>query len=265
MSHPIPAFDKRQVRHAFDKAATRYDAYAQLQRLVLQELVRTGREVIPAGARVLDIGCGTGMLAELAADAGLNWQLAGLDIAPGMCRVAGERGMLAACADAEVLPLAEASVEAALSSLVWQWLPNPQTAMREMRRVVKPGGVALVAVVLEGTLHELGEVLRQVDAAPRMSPFHPLAWWQEQLEQAGWQVASAKHWQHCQYYSTAQAVMQSIRGLGASNRHPDRSRGMRGGDFLKRIESVYAAQHRTAAGLPASWEVGVFVCKDKKK
>lgn len=249
------------MQQAFDRAAGRYDSYAEVQRAVLQQLLAIGRDAVPATARVLDAGCGTGMLADLARDAGLEWKLTGLDVAPSMCVAARQRGMVVLCADVEALPIAGHAMDAMVSSLVWQWLPEPQRAMQEMRRVLTPDGVALVAVVVEGTLRELGNVLHSIDETPRMTPFQPADWWTAQLEQAGWQIAQFKQWSHCQYFPDAVSVMRSLRGLGASNRHPERSRGMRGRSFLQRVENTYAEQYATSQGLPASWEVALFVLR----
>ena len=98
------------------------------------------------GERVLDVACGTGVVARLVSEVvGTAGTVAGLDINPGMLAVARSttpQGMVIEWhqASAEAMPLPEASFDAVLCQMGLQFLPDKHAALSEMRRVLKPGG-----------------------------------------------------------------------------------------------------------------------------
>ena len=98
------------------------------------------------GERVLDVACGTGVVARLASPlVGAAGTVAGVDINPGMLAVARSTtppGTLIDWheADAEAMPLPDASFDAVLCQMGLQFMPDRGAALREMRRVLAPGG-----------------------------------------------------------------------------------------------------------------------------
>lgn len=103
---------------------------------------------IRPGDAVLDLGCGAGFDAFVAALAvGPTGRVAGVDLSPEMLAVA-ERGLATTGlstvefrqADVEVLPFPEASFDVALSNGVLNLIPDKPAALREVFRVLKPGG-----------------------------------------------------------------------------------------------------------------------------
>jgi SAM-dependent methyltransferase len=113
------------------------------------------------GLRVLDIACGTGLVARLAAEAvGVHGHVAAVDLNPGMLAVASELPTVEGAAiewveaNAQALPFAEASFDAVCCQLGLQFFPDREGALREMTRVLVPGGRAVVMV------------WREIDRAP---------------------------------------------------------------------------------------------------
>lgn len=104
---------------------------------------------IQPGHRVLDVACGTGILARHAlARVGAAGSVVGLDIGPGMLAVAAE---LAPDIEwqqgpAESLPFADHSFDAVVSQFGLMFFQDRCQAIREMLRVLKPGGTLAVAV-----------------------------------------------------------------------------------------------------------------------
>ncbi len=104
--------------------------------------------------QILDVGTGTGMVALRAAEcAGPRGQVTGVDLSDGMLRVArlkAERAGLPHVAfhkmDAERLELADRSYDAVLSLFALTHFPDPLTALREMHRVLRPGGRLVIGV-----------------------------------------------------------------------------------------------------------------------
>ncbi|MGH7587093.1 MAG: class I SAM-dependent methyltransferase [Gemmatimonadota bacterium] len=114
------------------------------------ELVREA-ELRP-GARVLDVACGTGIVARLAADrVGTTGTVAGLDINPGMLKVAGSSSPPDGSiewyeASADSMPLPDESFDAVLCQLSLQFFADQLAALREMLRVLEHGGRLTLSV-----------------------------------------------------------------------------------------------------------------------
>lgn len=99
------------------------------------------------GERLLDVGCGLGEAAlALAVDLGPTGEVVGIDASAEMLMVARERSEAAACpvrfsvGDALSLNEPGRSFDAARSERTLQWLADPQAAVAEMARVLRPGG-----------------------------------------------------------------------------------------------------------------------------
>ena len=90
------------------------------------------------GAEVLEVGCGTGLIMR-----GLDGRarrLVGVDISPGMLAEARRRGFDVFEGRAEKLPFADASFDLVYSFKVLAHVPDIELALREMARVLRPGG-----------------------------------------------------------------------------------------------------------------------------
>jgi ubiquinone/menaquinone biosynthesis C-methylase UbiE len=116
---------------------------------------------LQSGLRVLDVACGTGLVARLAAEAvGVDGRVAALDVNPAMLEVASELPAVVGApiewveGDAQALPFAEASFDVVCCQLGLQFFPDRERALREMKRVLVAGGRAVVMV------------WREIDRAP---------------------------------------------------------------------------------------------------
>lgn len=135
------------------------------------------------GERVLDVGCGTGIVARhAAARVGSGGEVTGIDVNPAMLAVAGEvtadldPPIVWKEAAADDLPFADASFDAVLCQQAVQFFPDVPAALAEMHRVLAPGGrlgvstcrsidhqpgyAALAEVVTRHAGVEAGEIIR---------------------------------------------------------------------------------------------------------
>ena len=106
-----------------------------------------------SGERVLDLACGTGLIARLAAEAvGSRGSVTGIDLNPAMLRVASAQAMAEGAriefleGDVEAMPLPDAHFDLLLCQQGIQYFPSRPRAMADMLRVLKPGGRALISV-----------------------------------------------------------------------------------------------------------------------
>jgi ubiquinone/menaquinone biosynthesis C-methylase UbiE len=108
-----------------------------------------GAARVASGNRVLDVGCGTGVLARTAADrVAADSQVTGLDRNVGMLAVARRlRPQIDwRQGDATALPFADASYDVVLSQFALMYFPDRTAALKEMARVLRPGGRLAIAV-----------------------------------------------------------------------------------------------------------------------
>jgi SAM-dependent methyltransferase len=143
-----------------------YGALAQDTTAMVTDLWRAANGTSPAGRTVLDVGGGPGYFASAFADAGIDYigvepdpaeMHAGPAAADGTTTYVRASGM--------ALPFADASVDICLSSNVAEHVPQPWRLGREMLRVTKPGGLAVLSYTVwlgpfggheTGLMHYLG-------------------------------------------------------------------------------------------------------------
>ena len=142
---------------------------------VAAQLVKHAR--IEAGQRVLDVGCGTGVVAVTAARRGAK--VTGLDLTPELLARARENAELAEVdidwheGDVEQLPFADGTFDVVVSQFGHMFAPRPEVALAEMLRVLKPKGTIAFATwppeLFTGRMFAITAQLRSAAAAGRCS------------------------------------------------------------------------------------------------
>jgi SAM-dependent methyltransferase len=134
------------------------------------------------GERVLDIGSGPGLLAqEMAAAVGPEGRVCGIDTSEPMLEMSRKR-----CApqpwtefrqaDATRLPYPDGSFDAAVSTQVYEYVPDIPAALAELHRVLRPGGRAVIVDT------DYGSLVIHTEDKPRMA--RVLAAWNEHFVHA---------------------------------------------------------------------------------
>jgi arsenite methyltransferase len=131
--------------------------------LTTPDVVAQRRRVLEAlkpatGERVLDIGSGPGLLAyDVAAAVGGTGRVCGIDASSAMVamsskRCAGQPWVEFRTADAAKLPYPDNGFDAAVSTQVYEYLPDVPAALRELHRVLRPGARAVIMDTDYGSL-----------------------------------------------------------------------------------------------------------------
>jgi SAM-dependent methyltransferase len=139
-------------------AGDAYEPYVgRWSRLVAREFLSW--LAIPPGKRWLDVGCGTGALSECILAKSAPTRLAGIDPSAGFLEHARSRMQdpraSFSVADARATGLGEAEFDTVVSGLVLNFVPQPEKAVTEMRRVVRPGGTIAAYVWDYGGMMQL--------------------------------------------------------------------------------------------------------------
>lgn len=191
------------TRAFFDGWSRFYDlplVQAATYRPVHNAIIRAlGRGV---SGRILDVGCGTGQLAARLALETRVTRVLGIDFSAGMLARAAQR--LRATADGDVavslvradaarIPLRSGSVDAVVSTEAFHWFPDQDACLRELHRVLTPGGQLLLALVSP----RFALVGEGVELATRLAG-QPLHWprpaeLRARVEAAGFRVERQRH------------------------------------------------------------------------
>ena len=124
------------------------------------------------GMRVLDVGCGDGVLSEQIATRGA--QVVGVDASPAMAEAARSRGLDARTLSAERLPF-EHEFDAAFSNAALHWVKDQDAALAGIRRALRPGARFVAEMGGHGNVAAIMVALRAVlehRGLPFASPFH---------------------------------------------------------------------------------------------
>ena len=151
------------TRQYYDEFSRRYDAqrggrvkdgYHDL----IDDLEIGFVERFASGKRVLEVGCGTGLLLERIA--GFASEAKGVDLSPGMLEHAAKRGLDVVEGSATALPFESDRFDVVCSFKVLAHVRDIATALAEMMRVTRPGGVMVLEFYnpwsLRGLVKKLG-------------------------------------------------------------------------------------------------------------
>ena len=243
---------RHRLMRNFSAAAAEYDARAEFQHVETARVFDAAAMLLPADARIVDIGCGTGYFAQLASRAQKNWRITGIDIAPGMCALASAQCAVVQ-ADAVALPMADASCQAVVSSLCLQWVEALPRALAEMYRVLQPGGRAIIATLGSQTLRELRGVAAEAELSLGMLPMREAQEYRWMISDAGFGVTLFEQKPGLEYYPTVGALLDSMRLIGAGNNFASGARGLTGAGRWKKMLARYESQ-RDRQGIPATWD-----------
>lgn len=251
--------NRRSVRAAFDRASASYDAAAVLQTQVRTELLDRLELLKVEPQVVLDLGAGTGQATRHLKRRYRRATVIAMDIAPGMLVQARKQTRLFSrfervCGDVMRLPFAQASADLIFSSLMLQWCDDLDSALAEIRRVLKPGGFFGFTTFGPDTLRELRTAWSAADSYNHVSRFLDMHDIGDALSRAGFSepVLDVEHVQLT--YADTRGLMQDLKAIGARNATEGRAKGLTGKSRLRRMNEAYES-FRKDGRLPATYEV----------
>ncbi|MFR0689481.1 malonyl-ACP O-methyltransferase BioC [Enterobacterales bacterium AE_CKDN230030158-1A_HGKHYDSX7] len=247
--------DKRQVAASFSRAASTYDAVAELQRAVGGRLL----ELLPAQAspqRWIDLGSGTGYFTRALAARYPQAQGLSVDIAEGMLRHAREQGGAQHFigGDAERLPLRDGASDLLFSSLAIQWCADLPAVLGEASRVLRPGGVAAFSSLCIGTLGELRQSWEAVDGFVHVNRFRAFEQYRQHCHGSGLEVLDLRTEDRVLHFPDLRSLTHELKALGAHNLNPGRPDGLTGRERVRALIAAYE-RFRQPEGLPATYRV----------
>jgi len=252
------ALDTAWVRRSFDRAAVGYDAAAVLQTAVREQLLERLQLTALTPRVVLDAGAGTGH-----ACAGLKRRyprarVLAVDSALGMLRTAERqqswrRRFDRIHADAERLPLRDASVDLIFSNLLLPWC-DPERVFAEFRRVLTPHGLLTCSSLGPDTLRELRISWSRVDEHSHVNQFIDMHDLGDALVRAGFAAPVLDVERYTLKYRDVRGLAADLKAIGARNFTAARRRGLTSRSKFLGMQDAYEV-FREDGLLPATYEV----------
>lgn len=248
--------DKTRMRAAFEKAAATYDAAAVLQREVGDRLIERLDIIKLNPSRVLDVGAGTGFCTFALGKHYPKAEVLALDIAHNMLLKArqGHGQYEYVVGDAEILPIADASIDMIFSNLTLQWCVDLNRVLSEFRRVLTPGGMLLFTTFGPDSLKELRACWNGVDSYTHVNTFIDM----HNVGDALLNLRFAEPVMDVEHltvtYKDAFAIMRGLKHIGAHNVSTCRPRTLTGKGQMQLVVDAYE-KYREKGVLPVSYEV----------
>lgn len=257
--------DKKQVRRAFSRAATDYDAAAVLQREVCTRMLERLEYIKLQPGRILDAGSGTGWGTRRLTQQYPSAQMIALDIASGMLLAArgasgwwqklfGGARQMQVCGDMEALPLAANSLDMVWSNLAVQWCNDLPATFVELHRVLKVDGLLMFSTLGPDTLKELRRAFNGVDQHNHLNRFTDMHDIGDMLVHGGFAEPVMDMEYITLTYDDVRGVLQDLKAIGAHNVTVGRAKGLMGKNTWARLVENYE-NLRSNGKLPATFEV----------
>lgn len=263
--------DKKAIKISFSKAASTYDTYSTLQKDAAKDLLKLKEAINFFSGNIepyfaLDIGCGTGTLANSFKNRFPDVKLLGCDFSLPMLLKAKERlqgkNIRLLTSDCTNLPFRNSLFNHAISSLTYQWVPDISDAFKEAWRVLKPGGLFLFSILGPRTLEELRKSYKKTEEAVGekerlvFMDFHEKENLAIYLNKAGFETLAIETVLKKKYYKNLWELLKTLKATGALPLFLNGKKSLARGLILKKTAKNYQNQ------FPADCKNGIFATYD---
>jgi ubiquinone/menaquinone biosynthesis C-methylase UbiE len=271
---PVDLTADEQTAILADRYSQRAEAYDELWSPVIRPV---GERLIEhlhlnVARNIIDVGTGAGALLAVLQLAAPDARILGVDRSQGMLRLARDRhsGPLALM-DVQKLALRDNRFDAAIVAFVLFHLPHPERCLKEVNRVLKPGGAVGTVTwgaekfppanaIWDEELEAAGARVLELPAADNRACCNSAEKVTALLEQTGfvstrvWSESLEYHWRRDDHfeYQTRSSSRLLLQSLGAGDREAclrrvrDRLSGLRDDEYLYQGEVVMATARKAA-------------------
>ncbi|MDO8607953.1 MAG: methyltransferase domain-containing protein [Phaeospirillum sp.] len=255
-------FNRSLVRRHRDRAAEGFAAHDFLVREVAERLADRLDDVTRRFPVALDLGCHTGEMTDTLRGRGGIQALVQCDLSPRMAARAAANGNPTLAVDEEWLPFAPASFDLVISNLSLHWVNDLPGTLLQIRRILKPDGLFLAAILGAGTLPELRQSLMEAELAeeggvsPRVSPFADVKDLGALLQRAGFALPVVDADTVAVTYADPMRLLADLRGMGETNAVAEQRKGLTRRATLLHAINAYQTRFAGPDGrLPATFQV----------
>jgi malonyl-ACP O-methyltransferase BioC len=256
--------EHKPIAARFSRASDSYADSAEIQRGVVDDLMGWLPDSGPV--RILEIGCGTGLLTERLLERYPQAEIDAVDVAAGMiehCRVRFEKFVQVHWHCADILDFESADkYDLIVSSSALHWVQDLPLLFTRLRGLLAENGKLFFSAMLKNTFCELRESKKIADLKNGKSAQLPSAEYiLSALETGGFSVLKQAVFCRQSRHASAMEFFKSISYQGVTAGSVSRLDAPLSPAELRRLASVYGREFGDASGcVPATFEIGVFVC-----
>jgi len=255
------ATEKKLLSH-FNQVAREYDAHAFFQREVGERLMDRLDMIKLRPTTVLDLGGGTGYMANLLSERFPEALVVNCDFAEQMLRMARKNSNDnqnvkndLMTAKAEMLPFKTSSVDIVFSNLHLDWVLKPMPVLSEIKRVLTPEGVMVFSSLGQNTLKELKTCFAKIDDKKHVNQFYDMHDLGDGLLKLGFiQPVIASETLTIEYLKLDDLILD-LRKTGSHFVFNEGKQGLRGSKIYKALKGHYEEYRNNQGNLPVTIEV----------
>lgn len=255
----ICVFDRALVRKRRDRAAFIGDSGAMYLFDQTAKALSGRLDLVKRSfPLVLDLGAADGALSEILRQREGTGHVISSDFSPAVSFKAAH----SLVADEELLPFAQASMDAVISNLALHWVNDLPGSLLQIRNVLKPDGLFMAAVLGGETLRELRDVMMQAEmnisggASPRVSPLIDMRDMGALMQRAGFALPVVDSEIVTVHYTHPFRLMHDLRAMGATNAVAARLRLPARRHMMLEAARIYQEKYADNDGhVPASFEI----------
>jgi malonyl-CoA O-methyltransferase len=227
---------RRQIKHAFNRAAATYDEHCQVQITAGKQLLEFIKIYFQpnAKARLLDLGCGTGLITEQLLRCIPHAKIQALDIAEQLLAQARIRlkkfNADVYSGDFDHLP-EQAAFDLIFSNMALHWSKQFAQTLAALNALICKQGLLAFSIPLSGTFTELNSFYA-------CNTFYSKEQVEAQLTAAQQKIIFSSAETYCLQFAEPLEALRSIKKIGANfiTKEP-LQKGLRGKDFLKQHQN----------------------------
>lgn len=245
---------QKKIARSFGAASNSYDTSARLQRY-------SGKHLMPYlpnrnDLTVVDLGSGTGFFTDILASK--FEYVYGVDISKGMLNFAKanrDKNITWVAGNANSLPFQDHSIDLIYSNLMIQWCQPLDVAVKEILRVLKPGGLFIFSTLSRGTLFELKSSWAQVDNDEHVMDFLTEAQLENTFNGAQSRLIKQNSQDIVLEYENVLHLARELKGLGANQVPNKLNKGLAGKDKWQKMMTAYEDFLEPSGIYPATYKV----------
>lgn len=248
----------------FSISAKTYDRHSRPQRALIDELTRALPVRNPS--RILELGCGTGLLTRRLTEAYPDVPIDAVDLSAGMiehCRTAfaGQPQISWITADAQTFQAA-VRYPLVVSSSALHWTDDLDKTFVQIHQNLEPGGTLALGMMLHGTLRELRELRSRIASEKVFSTRLPdVQTTEHALLRAGFIIEKSERFDQRFTYADSLAFFRAIHEQGVTGGSLERGYVPLTRKEIQMLIRDYQTEYGADGGVYASYETAVFIAR----